>query len=99
MKSVIACAMALLAAGPARAAETFGNPCAQRNVLDLVERHFGRQVAQLDLIPDSAIEIRVSGNRVTCAVSVRVADPDLIEPRYFEVRAVNGGVSVDFGGR
>ena len=99
MKSVIACAVTLLAAGPASALEAFDNPCAQRDVLDLVERHFGYQVDQLALVPDTAIEIRVSGNRVTCAVSVRVADPDLIEPRYFEVRAVNGGVSVDFGGR
>lgn len=96
MKSVMA--LMLLAAGPAWAVETFDNPCAQRDVLDLVERHFGGQVSQLALIPDTATEIRVSGNRVTCAVSVRVADPGLVEPRYFEIRAVNGGVSVDFGG-
>ncbi len=97
MKSVMA--LMLLAAGPAWAVETFDNPCAQRDVLNLVERHYARQVAQLALLPDTAIEIRVSGDRVTCAVSVRVADPGLIEPRYFEIRAVNGGVSVDFGGR
>ncbi len=94
-------------AGPAWAQNTIDSICLRREVLDLVERHFSRDVAHLDLVGDSASEIRVAGAWVLCGVDVRVAGPAidgaspavLVEPRYFQARSVNGGVEVDFGGR
>lgn len=86
-----------LAAPPASA----NADCARREVLDLVERHFGRQVTELHLVADSAAEIRADGNRVLCAVEVQIGWPSigLVQPRYFQVQSVNGGFVVDFGGR
>ena len=75
--------------------------CARREVLDLVQRHFGQEIAHLELIAESATEIRVEGNRVLCAVEARVGWPPvaLAQPRYFQLQSVNGGFEVDFGGR
>lgn len=83
--------------------------CSRPEVLELAQRHYSRQAAHLQIVENTATELRVTRGTVVCGITVRVITTDApdselprtfeLQPRYFQLQVLDGGLRLDFGER